>query len=86
MHSSRLDIHVHIPKEKKLGIKPIRDFSEFGDVYKSILALAFHTYRIVINHYRPDERSRLNKKIKDDWLKAYQAKIEIEYDVNYKES
>jgi hypothetical protein len=80
MHSSRSDTHVRILEKKQLGMRSLRDLSEFGFVSQMLMGVAIESYRKILTHYRPAEVTAFGKKYSQNWREALLTRVTVKYD------
>jgi hypothetical protein len=81
MHVSRHTRHVKI-KKGRIELEPIRHLEGLKTTLLFSLSVAFHTYRVVLGHYRPGQLDEFNRRYVQDWRSAF---MNIPT-VNYQES
>lgn len=85
MHCSRSDTHINVPDTGQLAVKPIRDLTQFGQLSQLLIGVGIRTYRKIIDFYRPEERSRLDKRYIEKWRKAHMTPVTVNYEIQYRE-
>jgi hypothetical protein len=79
MHSSNFGQHVEIG-EGKVTFKNLRLLSGFQALFQFSLACAFHTYRKILDLYRPGELRVFNTKYLERWRTAFIHVPRINYE------
>lgn len=80
VHSSNYAQHVLLEKGK-VTIEPIRHLSEFDSVFRFSVATAFHSYRKILEVYRPGELRVFSRKYLENWQEAFMQVPRIKYEV-----
>ncbi|MFC1913961.1 DUF5677 domain-containing protein [Chloroflexota bacterium] len=71
VHSSSYYHHIEISKGNNIKFKPIRNLSTMTNLLQNSMGTAIHTYRIIIERYRPGEMVNYIRKYNSDWRKYY---------------
>jgi hypothetical protein len=79
MHSSRSDAHVRILPDRKLGIRSLRELVDLPTIAQMLMTTGLHTFRRVLDEYRPDEGPAFGRKYVDTWRKALLTRITVKY-------
>lgn len=80
MHSSNYEQHVRMGKGT-VTFEPIRHLSGFRSLFTFTAATVLHTYRKVLEHYRPGELPAHSRKYLENWQKALMEVPTIQYEV-----
>lgn len=78
VHGSRHTTHVKI-KKGRISIEPIRHLEGLKPILHFVLSVSFHTYRKILEHYRPGQIAEFNKRYIEDWRKVFLNIPEINY-------
>jgi len=71
VHSSSYTDHIKISKGKRLTFEPIRNLSEMNTLLRYAMLTAIHSYRIIVEKYRPGERRDFANKYRSDWQQSF---------------
>lgn len=79
MHSSKSDSHVRILEGRKLGLRSLRELTEFPFVAQMLMGNAIHAYTAVLDEYRPAERENFARKYLEAWRSVFMTRLTISY-------
>lgn len=82
MHSSSYDHHVRIGHHE-LTFEPVRSLEGFENVFRFSVAVAFSTFRRILEEYRPGELSAFSRKYMEKWRREFMNFPRITYQVNF---
>jgi len=80
MHGSKSDSHVRILEGRKLGLRSLRELTEFPFVVQMLMGNAIHAYAAVLDEYRPAERENFSKKYVEAWRSVFMTRLTVSYE------
>lgn len=78
MHGSRQRSHVKIERGK-ITLEPIRHLEGLATLLNFTLSSVFHTYREVLQCYRPGQIAEYSKRYIDEWREAFMNIPKVNY-------
>lgn len=81
MHSSNYAQHVRVG-QGTITFEPIRHLSGFRSLFTFTAATVLHTYRKILEHYRPGELPAHSRKYLENWQKGLMEVPTIKYEEN----
>jgi hypothetical protein len=66
-------------KNGYISIEPIRHLEGLRSVLTFALSVSLHTYRKILEHYRPGQVAEFNKRYIEDWRDAFLNIPEVNY-------
>jgi hypothetical protein len=78
MHASRHAPHIKIQKGH-VKLEPIRHLDGLDTILRFTLSIVFHTYRKVLDQYRPGQLTEFNARYIRDWREAFTIMPNIQY-------
>ena len=78
MHGSRQGSHVKIEKGQ-ITLEPIRHLEGLSTSLNFTLSSAFHTYRKILEHYRPGQIAEFKKRYTKEWRDAFMNIPKVNY-------
>ena len=79
MHASRHAPHIKIRKGN-IKLEPIRHLEGLATTLRFTLSVVFHTYRNILQYYRPGQLAEFNNRYVRDWREAFMHIPEIRYE------
>jgi hypothetical protein len=78
MHAARHSPHIKILKGK-IEFEPIRHLDGLATTLRFALSTAFHTYRKVLERYRPEQVVEMHRRYVQDWREAFMNIPQVTY-------
>lgn len=80
MHSSKSDSHVRILDGGRLGIRSLRELTEFPFVFQMLMGTALHAYHAALDSYRREEALNFWRKYVETWRSVFMSRLKILYE------
>lgn len=78
MHGSEYKSHIKIGSGY-ISFEPIRNLKEIHSLLSFVLSVALHTYRSLLQRYRPGQLNELDRRYLENWQAAFLHIPQIEY-------
>lgn len=81
MHAGSYKDHISFMKGKRVRLRHIRHLTDGRDALTFAMMQAIHTYRVIVEHYRPGEKDALARRYVERWQTPWKSIPEVTYKI-----